>query len=252
MHKLRLLGVSLLLCASLSTLAQAQVSAPDFSALNARLDRTAEHALLTPNENAPQTLFTESPDLSSPQADAWRFSSALLPILSQHGLPAGLSAVVTVESHGNPAALSPKGARGLWQLMPATARRYGLIVDNRRDERLDPVRSTAAAASYLRDLHAQFGSWPLALVAYNWGEQNLSAAMVRTRSSSFAELVHAGILPAETRSYVPAVLAHWSSDFAAPPEIFHSNRRIVYAPSSALDVVTSPAPQAARTFHPTN
>ena len=74
------------------------------------------------------------------------------PILAREGVPNQLAAVIRVESGGNPMALSPKGARGLWQLMPDTARRYGLRVDGRLDERLDIEKATTGAARYLKDL----------------------------------------------------------------------------------------------------
>jgi membrane-bound lytic murein transglycosylase D len=120
-------------------------------------------------------------------------------------VPTDLAAIVLVESGGNPTALSPKGARGLWQLMPQTARRYGLIVDGQTDERLDISKSTRAAAEYLRDLFAQFHSWPLALAAYNAGEQAVQRAVSRTGSDTFS--LAAAALPRETQGYVPAVLA---------------------------------------------
>lgn len=137
---------------------------------------------------------------------------SITPILEKEGIPAELAAVVLVESGGDPAALSPKGARGLWQLMPDTARRYGLAVDSSRDERLDIEKSTHAAARYLSDLYLEFKSWPLALAAYNTGEQNLQRAIDRSRSTEFAVLSTLGFLPAETRNYVPAVMAaiRWS------------------------------------------
>jgi Predicted soluble lytic transglycosylase fused to an ABC-type amino acid-binding protein len=129
------------------------------------------------------------------------------PILAREGLPRELTAVILIESSGNPMALSPKGARGLWQLMPETARRYGLRVDSHTDERTDIVKSTIGAAKYLHDLYGQFGSWPMALAAYNVGELNLQRAMAKARSNEFATLSALGALPTETRDYVPAVLA---------------------------------------------
>ena len=134
-----------------------------------------------------------------------RLRPLLDPILSQTGVPTELAAVAVVESGGDPAALSPRGARGLWQLMPDTARRYGLKVDARRDERLDVVKSTRAAVTYLRDLHAEFHDWSLALAAYNSGEQTVQQALARTGAGGF--LAAAPALPAETQGYVPAVLA---------------------------------------------
>lgn len=98
--------------------------------------------------------------------------------------------------------------------MPDTARRYGLMVTPQRDDRLDPARSTRAAARYLRDLYARFGSWPLALAAYNAGENTVLRALNRTAArdtgASFIDLSQRNLLPIETRGYVPAVLASWN------------------------------------------
>jgi membrane-bound lytic murein transglycosylase D len=91
--------------------------------------------------------------------------------------------------------------------MPETARRYGLVVDSQRDERLDPVKSTRAAAQYLRDLYAQFQDWPLALAAYNAGEDRVERALERSNARDFWTLSRYAGVPDETRRYVPAVLA---------------------------------------------
>jgi membrane-bound lytic murein transglycosylase D len=128
----------------------------------------------------------------------------LEPILREHGVPTDLAAVVLVESGGRPTALSPKGALGLWQLMPETARRYGLTVSSAKDERTDVNQATRAAARYLRDLYARFGDWKLAFAAYNAGEQAVQRAMMRSGGSDF-ERLH-GFLPNETQAYVPAVM----------------------------------------------
>jgi len=129
------------------------------------------------------------------------------PILQNEGIPLELASVAVVESGGRTDALSAKGARGLWQLMPDTARRYGLMVSASRDDRLDAEKSTRAAARYLRDLYQQFGSWPLALAGYNAGEQALQRAVERAGSSDFLQLSSLRLLPQETRNYVPAVLS---------------------------------------------
>lgn len=115
-----------------------------------------------------------------------------------------MAAVVLVESGGQSTALSPKGARGLWQFMPDTARLYGLVVTASLDERLDPYKSTRAAGRYLRDLYTQFGDWALALAAYNAGEDTVQRAVERTSTREFSSI--AGRLPVETQHYVPAVL----------------------------------------------
>ena len=135
-----------------------------------------------------------------------RLRPVLEPILREEGVPPQMAAVVLVESGGQGTALSPKGARGLWQFMPDTARRYGLVVTASLDERLDPYKSTRAAARYLRDLHTQFGNWPLALAAYNAGEDTVQRAVERTSTRDFSSIARTGRLPLETRSYVPAVL----------------------------------------------
>jgi hypothetical protein len=231
--------VSCFLIAAQHSDAQASLSAsPDFSRLNAELSKQAETAIArmfsTQAKPAEMQLDVETQWIHDvptvlPQKQIAQLQPALAPILEKYGVPAGLVAVVAVESGGDPLALSPKGARGLWQLMPQTARRYGLVVDAVRDERLDLEKSTAAAARYLRDLHTQFGSWPLALAAYNWGEQNLAAVIQRTHLSDLALLSARGVLPAETCAYVPAVLARWNSGTDVFVHGGASNRTVVYA-----------------------
>ncbi len=128
-------------------------------------------------------------------------------ILRGRGLTEQLIAVSLVESGFNPVALSPKGARGLWQLMPETALRFGLKMDGPLDERLDPVRSTRAAAQYLGELHREFGDWALALAAYNSGEARVRQALSAGHVRDFWELSRLKLLPEETLRYVPAVFS---------------------------------------------
>jgi hypothetical protein len=128
-------------------------------------------------------------------------------VFRQEGVPLELLAVAEVESAFDPLALSPKGARGLWQFMPATAERFGLRVEGARDERTLPALSTRAAARYLRELYARFGDWRLALAAYNTGEGRIERAIRRGGTRDFVRLAALGLLPEETRRYVPAVLA---------------------------------------------
>lgn len=127
-------------------------------------------------------------------------------IFAEEGVPTPLLRMAAVESGFDPRAQSVKGARGLWQLMPETALRFGLRVDAQRDERTHPVRSTRAAARYLRELFLRYGDWLLALAAYNAGEKKVSAAIERAGTRDFWELAQRGWLPEETRRYVPAVL----------------------------------------------
>lgn len=207
------------LIVSASAAAQSPVSSvPDtasqeFAAIHTALSRAADFALnsavlstnpVRDNQDT-QYISPDRPDSHSSNLNL--LQARIQPILAREGVPDALAAVIQVESAGNPLALSPKGARGIWQLMPNTARRYGLIVDAGKDERIDVEKSTASAARYLRDLYTQFGSWPLALAAYNTGEKNVERAIARSHSNNFATLSFLGYLPAETRNYVPAVLA---------------------------------------------
>ena len=153
------------------------------------------------------------------------------PILRQEGIPPELTAVVLVESGGQPMAISSKGARGLWQLMPDTARRYGLVVTADQDERLDVVKSTHAAARYLRDLYTQFGHWELALAAYNAGEQLVHSMLQRSGGVGYQALSRGRRLPDETRSYVPAVLAamRWLGEPSRPTSQSPGPPRVLFA-----------------------
>jgi len=119
-------------------------------------------------------------------------------------VPDALIWVAEVESGWDPTARSPRGALGLYQLMPVTARSLGLKVSQKEDERMDPVKSATAAARHLRQLHDRFGSWALALAAYNAGSARVARALQDTGGSSFEEIAPA--LPLETRMYVPRVL----------------------------------------------
>ncbi|MGH9508397.1 MAG: lytic transglycosylase domain-containing protein [Terriglobales bacterium] len=146
-------------------------------------------------------------DQSSLSAGIRRFGPMIVPILREHNVPEEMIAVVLIESRFNPAAQSPKGALGLWQLMPATARRFGLNPDGPFDERLDPVRSTRAAARYLSRLYRRWGDWHLVLASYNAGEARVERALLHAQAPTFDALVKQRLLPAETRSYVPSVVS---------------------------------------------
>ncbi len=141
-----------------------------------------------------------------------RRSGAYRPMVSaalqRHGLPRDLEAVMFVESGCWPTAVSSAGATGLWQLMPKTARAYGLTVRSEYDERRSLWRSTEAAISHLADLRSQFHSWHLALAAYNYGYQSLLRRMDETGLDEFFALSRVSdALPKETVLYVPKILA---------------------------------------------
>lgn len=131
------------------------------------------------------------------------------------GVPPELAWLAEAESSLNPGARSPAGAKGLFQFMPDTARSLGLGTFM-PDERTNPDKSAHAAARYLRNLHARFGSWPLVLAAYNAGEGRVSRALTARRADTFAGI--ASTLPAETRMYVPKVCALIATRASVPPE----------------------------------
>jgi hypothetical protein len=124
--------------------------------------------------------------------------------LQENQLPAELKYLAAIESGLNPSARSGVGAGGLWQLMPATARIRGLKVDEKVDQRFDPVRATQAAASYLQSLFQIFGDWSLALAAYNCGENKVLDAMQKAGSRDFWEVRK--LLPRQTQLFVPAYI----------------------------------------------
>jgi membrane-bound lytic murein transglycosylase D len=139
--------------------------------------------------------------------------SQYLPMIQEvfraEGLPLDLAFVPLVESAFKTNALSRARAKGVWQFMSATAREHGLRQDWYVDERSDPAKATVAAAKYLRSLVKMFdGDWYLALASYNSGPGRVQRAMRRSRLTDFWKLAaRPGLLPRETRDYVPMVLA---------------------------------------------
>lgn len=131
-------------------------------------------------------------------------AARLKPIFTAQNVPPELVWVAEVESSFNPAARSPSGAVGLYQLMPATARNLGLSL-RPRDGRTDPENSARAAAKYFNYLYGKFKDWPLALAAYNVGEGNVQKLLTRNKAKSFQEI--ATKLPAETQMYIPKINA---------------------------------------------
>src|SRR3989442_14651023 len=129
------------------------------------------------------------------------------PVFRSKGLPDELAYTAMIESGFNPLAVSRAGAKGLWQFMARTARLYGLRVDRWVDERFDPEKSTAAAASYLRDLRVRYGSWHLAQAAYNAGSVTVDRAVRATGSADFWALARTRFLKRETKDFVPAIQA---------------------------------------------
>lgn len=136
-----------------------------------------------------------------------RYKKLIDKALTEQNLPKGLAYLPVIESAYMPALTSRAGAHGIWQFMPDTAREYGLRVDWWVDERADPERSTRAAAAYLRDLHRMFNDWALTLAAYNCGPGRVRRTLNEAGATTFWELLDQGLLPKETRGYVPTFYA---------------------------------------------
>lgn len=166
-----------------------------------------------------------------------RYLGMVRDVMRKRGLPEELAFTAMIESGYNPHAVSRAGAKGMWQFMAPTARRYGLRVDSWVDERLDPEKSTVAAAAYLRDLHALFGSWPLAQAAYNAGEVKVARAIRVTGSNDFWTLARTNHLRRETKEFVPQI--HAATVIGRDPERF--GFEFDDRPAPATETVVVPA-----------
>jgi membrane-bound lytic murein transglycosylase D len=166
-----------------------------------------------------------------------RYLGMVRDVMRKRGLPEELAFTAMIESGYNPDAVSRAGAKGMWQFMAPTARRYGLRVDQWVDERLDPEKSTVAAAAYLRDLYALFGSWPLAQAAYNAGEVKVARAIRVTGSNDFWTLARTNHLRRETKEFVPQI--HAATVIGRDPERF--GFEFEDRPAPATETVSVPA-----------
>lgn len=136
-----------------------------------------------------------------------RYLPMVQSIFAEAGLPQDLAYFAHVESAFKPRAYSRAKAKGMFQFIAGTGRRYGLRADSWIDERSDPEKAARAAAAYLRDLHDEFDDWYLALAAYNAGEGKIRRAVARTGSRDFWEIAKTSAIRNETKNYVPAILA---------------------------------------------
>lgn len=166
-----------------------------------------------------------------------RFFPTIERVLSENGLPGDLKYLAIAESALRIHAGSPKGAMGVWQLMPQTARKYGLTVNGRVDERRSFHLSTPAAASHLKDLHSRFGAWSLTLAAYNMGEEGLAAEILEQAVTDYYSLY----LPLETQRFVFRILAikcivesPRQYGFFLEPDEFYPPRAFATVPFDAL------------------
>jgi len=165
-----------------------------------------------------------------------RYIPMMRSVLRQYGLPEDLVYLALIESGFNCNAYSTAAAVGPWQFIAGTGKRFGLRIDYWVDERRDPVKSTHAAAQYLGDLYAEFGSWYLAAAAYNAGEGKIRRALKKYNANNFWSISrpHRDYLKDETRQYVPRMIA--AAIIAKSPEKFGFND-LKYWPPMQYDEV---------------
>jgi membrane-bound lytic murein transglycosylase D len=135
-----------------------------------------------------------------------RYRAVVEKTLTDAGVPKDLIYLAIAESGFRPRAVNARsGAGGMWQFMPHG--NYGLVRNEWVDERFDPQKSTQAYARYIKELHNQFGDWYLAMAAYDWGPGKVQRAVQRTGYADFWQLYERNVLPAETKNYVPIIVA---------------------------------------------
>ena len=137
---------------------------------------------------------------------AGKYKEMIQRILRENGVPQDLIYQAITESGFQPQALNRgSGAGGMWQFMPFGG--YGLARNGYFDERFDPEKSTIAYAKYMKGLYNQFGDWYLAMAAYDWGPGRVQHVVSRTGYADYWDIYRHGSLPAETKAYIPSVIA---------------------------------------------
>ena len=155
--------------------------------------------------------------------------------LQKYNVPLELKYIPVIESALNPRAKSRVGATGLWQFMFNTAKDLDLKVNSYVDERMDPIKSSEAAAKYLSELYARFNDWNLAIAAYNYGPGNIRRAIKASGYSNFWNL--RGYLPKETANYVPSFIATlYLFEFAHKHEIKIKSKQMKLALTDSITI----------------
>jgi membrane-bound lytic murein transglycosylase D len=160
--------------------------------------------ILNPPPQKERELWVKKVSTEPWPENAKKIVPELKPIFAAQKVPPDLVWLAEVESDFDRSAKSPAGAAGLFQLMPETAKRFGLSLWP-RDERYQPEPSASASAQYLKLLHKEFGDWRLSLAAYNCGEGTVQKLLERYHTRNYDDI--AAHLPAETQMYVPRVEA---------------------------------------------
>ena len=159
---------------------------------------------------------------------AGKYKDMISKDLRDQGLPQDLIYLAVAESGFQPQVVNAhSGAGGMWQFMPFQGA-YGLARNGYFDERFDPEKSSIAYAKYMKTLYNQFGDWYLAMAAYDWGPGNVQRAVMKTGYADFWELYRRGNLPAETKNYVPGIIA--AIIMAKNPEQYGLDKLVPDAP----------------------
>jgi len=167
-----------------------------------------------------------------------RYRESIRRTLRRKAVPEDLLWLAMIESGFDPGVRSPVGAIGLWQFMPETGRQYGLEQDRWVDARYNFLQATEAATDFLSDLHRRFGSWDLAIAAYNMGYAGLVAVVRKYNTNDFWALSRLeGALPWETTLYVPKIMA--AAIVARNPAVFGFDA-VTVDPAVEFDEVTVP------------
>lgn len=176
-------------------------------------------------------------------ARSGKYMPMIATVFASEGLPKELGYLALLESQFVVHSTSRNGAVGLWQFVAGTARQYGLRIDAWVDERRDPVKSTRAAAAYLKDLHDHYGRWFLATAAYNAGPGTVDKALRQSRAKDFWSLKAKAALSEETRNFVPKFVA--IALIAADPQA-HGLDDISFNPPLDYEEVELAAPMTLR------
>jgi membrane-bound lytic murein transglycosylase D len=167
-----------------------------------------------------------------------RYIPIMKEILRKEGMPEDLVYLAMIESGFTPHAISVASAVGPWQFMSGTGKRYALRIDDWIDERRDPIKSTVAAALYLKELYAMFNNdWYLAAAGYNAGENKILRAINMYDTRDFWEISKGSYLKRETKDYVPKLLA---AAIIAKEPAKYGFADVAYLPSMDLDAVPIP------------
>ncbi len=152
--------------------------------------------------------YAQRPDYTERMLErSKRYLFYIVEAVESRGMPTEIALLPMVESAFNPKAYSSAHAAGLWQFIPSTGRSYGLKQNWWVDNRRDVIAATNAALDYLQKLHGMFGSWELALAAYNWGEGSVQRAIDKNRAKGLPTDYLSLRMPKETQQYVPRLMA---------------------------------------------